>query len=192
MSSAYAKLSRRRQLFVDAYVLCGVGTEAIVKAGYPGKRPDAAAARFLVNPDVQAAIAERTEQAIRKAGARHVRFVEEVCTLAYARLSGLRGEDGKPLGFDKLPAELLAAAEALEFEPDGKLKRIKLAKTAGLRMLGDLMKLFPQTVEVAGKNGGPIETKEVSDLEVARRVAFLLTQGVRAQAAAQPPSTPAG
>jgi len=36
------------------------------------------------------------------------------------------------------------------------------------------------TQEVTGKNGGPIETKDVSPLESARRVAFLLTQGAKA------------
>lgn len=34
-------------------------------------------------------------------------------------------------------------------------------------------------VEHTGKDGGPIQHEDVSDLEAARRVAFLLTQGVR-------------
>lgn len=33
-----------------------------------------------------------------------------------------------------------------------------------------------QDVELTGKDGGPIETKDVSDLEIARRVAFLLAK----------------
>lgn len=33
--------------------------------------------------------------------------------------------------------------------------------------------------EFSGANGGPIETKDVSDLEIAQRVAFLLTLGTR-------------
>lgn len=32
--------------------------------------------------------------------------------------------------------------------------------------------------EVTGKDGGPIETKEMSDLELARKVAFLLAAGI--------------
>jgi len=35
--------------------------------------------------------------------------------------------------------------------------------------------------ELTGANGGPIETKELSDLETARRVAFLLAKGLRAE-----------
>ena len=34
-------------------------------------------------------------------------------------------------------------------------------------------------VEVTGKDGGPIETKDLSDKEIARRLAFLLAAGAR-------------
>lgn len=40
-----------------------------------------------------------------------------------------------------------------------------------------------QAVEVTGKDGGPIETKDLSDLEVARRVAFLLHRAAMAKKA---------
>jgi hypothetical protein len=33
--------------------------------------------------------------------------------------------------------------------------------------------------EFTGKDGGPIETKDVTDIEIAQRIAFLLTQGTR-------------
>lgn len=36
-----------------------------------------------------------------------------------------------------------------------------------------------QATEITGKDGGPIETKDVTGLELARRLAFLLTQGVK-------------
>lgn len=36
------------------------------------------------------------------------------------------------------------------------------------------------TSELTGANGGPIETKDVSDLEVARRIAFALAKGEQA------------
>ncbi|MEN3145701.1 terminase small subunit [Neorhizobium sp. IRAMC:178] len=35
--------------------------------------------------------------------------------------------------------------------------------------------------EVTGKDGGPIETKEVSDNEMARRIAFMLAKGLQAK-----------
>jgi hypothetical protein len=33
--------------------------------------------------------------------------------------------------------------------------------------------------EFSGKDGGPIETKNLTDIEIAQRIAFLLTQGTR-------------
>ena len=37
------------------------------------------------------------------------------------------------------------------------------------------------TIEHTGKDGGPIETADVSDNEFARRLAFILEQGLRTQ-----------
>ena len=36
-----------------------------------------------------------------------------------------------------------------------------------------------QTVEHSGKDGGPIETKDLSSKEIARRIAFMLASGVK-------------
>jgi phage terminase small subunit len=41
-----------------------------------------------------------------------------------------------------------------------------------------------ERVEHTGKDGGPIQTEELSDTESARRIAFALTKGKRAQDAA--------
>jgi phage terminase small subunit len=184
--SAYAKLRRRRQLFVDAYVRTGIGSAAAVESGYTCKRPEVAASKILANLEVKAAIAERTELAIAKAGVRHVRVLEEVALLAYANLGQLRAPDGKPVAFKDLPADFLAGAQSIEFNTDGSVSKVRLAKVDGLRMLGQYLKLFTEVLEHQGKDGGPIqtETREVSDLEKARRIAHLLTQGLRAQAPA--------
>lgn len=181
--SAYAKLRRKRQLFVDAYVRTGIGSAAAIASGYGGKRPDVGAAKILANPEVKAAIAERTEEAITKAGVRHVRVLEEVALLAYANLGQLRGVDGKPVTFKDMPEALLAGAQSIEFNADGSVSKVRLAKVDGLRMLGQYLKLFTEVHELQGKDGGPIqtETHEVSDLEKARRIAHLLGQGLRAQ-----------
>lgn len=189
--SAYAKLRRRRQLFVDAYVKCGVGADAYRELVPESKRPDQQASRLLANPDVRAAIAERTEQAVTRAGLRHAKFVEEVCTLAFARLSDMRNEQGKRRAFKDLPEGLLAAAESIEFGPNGQVKRIRIAKISGLNMLGTLLRALPQVHEHTGASGGPIETKEtgeLSDLDRARRIAYILHQGLRE--AATKPNTP--
>lgn len=181
--SAYAKLRRRRQLFVDAYVRTGVGSTAAIEAGYAGKRPDRAGEQILSNPEVKAAIVERTKQAIAKAGVRHVRVLEEAALLAYANIGQLRNADGKTIAFKDLPEAFLKGAQSIEFNADGSVSKVRLAKVDGLRMLGQYLKLFTEVHELQGKDGGPIQTQahEVSDLEKARRIAHLLAQGLRAQ-----------
>lgn len=179
--SAYAKLRRRRQLFVDAYVRLGVGREAALASGYSPKAPDVAAAKMLANPEVKAAVAERQQEAVERAGVRGGAVLLGIAELAYAQLTMLRGEDGKPLPFKDLPQALLAGAESIDFNPDGSVRKIKLARRDGLRMLAQHLKLLTDVHEVTGKDGGPIETHEVSDLEKARRIAYLLAQGLRAQ-----------
>jgi phage terminase small subunit len=185
--SAYAKLRRKRQLFVDAYVATGVITAAAVASGYGGRRPEVAGSKMFANPEVKAAIAERTEEAIAKAGARVVRVIEEACLIAYAGAHLTRGPDGRRLAFKDMSQEALRAAHSIEFEPDGTVKHIRFSKTDGLNLLAKYLKMLTDVHEHQGKDGGPIKTEEVSDLEKARRIAFLLNQGVRAAGRAPSP-----
>lgn len=186
--SAYAKLRRRRQIFVDAYVRTGNGTEAALASGYSSKAPHVAANKMLANLEVKAAVAERQLEAIERAGVRNVRVLEEVAKLAFATLVDLRREDGTAHTFKDLPAQLLAGAESVDFNPDGTLKSVRLAKRDGLRMLMQHLKLLTDVLEHQGAGGGPIqlEAKEVSNLEKARRIGHLLAQGLRA---VQPPAS---
>jgi phage terminase small subunit len=179
--SAYAKLRRRRQLFVDAYVRTGVGSEAAIAAGYTTKGANVAASRIKANPEVAAAIKERQQEAIERAGVRDAQVLVGVCELAYANLTMLRNEQGEPRKFKDLPHALLAGAEAIDFNPDGSVRKIRLARGSGLNMLAQHLKLFTSVLEHQGKDGGPIqlEAKEMSDLEKARRIAHILAQGLR-------------
>lgn len=188
--SAYAKLRRRRQLFVDAFVRTGVAKEAAMAAGYSTKAAHVAGAKLRANLEVKAAIEERQAEAIERAGVRPLQVLEGMARLAYASVESLRDVDGKPRSFKDLSAEFLAGAQSIEFNADGSVKSVRLAKVDGLRMLGQYLKLFTEVVEVAGKDGGPIETHEVSDLEKARRIAHLLSQGLRAQTPASVLSDP--
>jgi hypothetical protein len=193
---AYAKLRRRRQIFVDAYVECGVATAAIIKAGYQGKYPHQAAAKIYANLEVKAAIAEREAEAIAQAGMRPVRVIQEVMLMALASNESLRGENGKPVTFKDLPAEYLRASESIEFNPDGTVKSIKLAKSASLERAMKHLKLFVEAVELTGRGGAPIETKDVtptdvSELEIARSIAHALYLGQQILSRAQArPATP--
>ena len=60
-----------------------------------------------------------------------------------------------------------------EFTGDGASHSARVTAWAHL---GKHLGMFPNKHEMSGPNGGPIETSDVSDIELARRIAFLLTQ----------------
>lgn len=192
--SAYAKLRRRRQIFVDAYVRLGVGAEAMREIAPQIKRPDVAAYKLLVNPEVKAAVEERKQQAIAKAGAREVRVIEELCHLAFFDPGNLQDENGEFLPLHKLPPEVRRALNSVDiedkFEGTGNERRLVgrrhrykgTTKEGALKILLQYMKVMPEHHVHTGPDGGPIETKEtleIGDLEKARRIAFLLTMGLK-------------
>jgi hypothetical protein len=181
--SAYAKLRRRRQLFVDAYVRTGIGHDAAIAAGYSAKGATVTASKIKANPEVAAAIEERKLEAIERAGVRGSQVLIGIAELAYANLTMLRDDEGKPRSFKDLPAALLAGAEAIDFNEDGSVRKIRLARGPGLNMLAQHLKLFTSILEHQGAGGGPVQVEavgEISDLEKARRIAHLLAQGLRA------------
>lgn len=80
-----------------------------------------------------------------------------------------------------------------EFARDVKRVKVKLHDKRGpLRDLAQHHSLLTEKHELTGKDGGPIETKveEISELELARRIAFALEQGARSapRAAAAAPA----
>lgn len=83
-------------------------------------------------------------------------------------------------------AQLLSQAGGEVFEGDAHALMMLVYKSAGLPLQQRLdaaksaiayEKPRLAAIEHTGKDGGPIETADVSDLEKARRIAFLLTKG---------------
>lgn len=192
--SALAKLRRQRRRFVFEYVACGIGTDAAVAAGFKGRRPDVKASKWLAEPDVKAAIEEVTAEAIAKAGVRVVRVLEEVARVAMFNPKRMRGADGKLLPMHKLPDDVAAAICGEEFDAAGNLLKYRThGKNEAARLLMQHLNLLVERHEHTGKGGGPIETKdagELTDLDKARRIAFLLSAGLRATTPLSGPRTP--
>jgi len=208
--SAYSKLRRRHQLFADAYVRLGVGTDAYREAFPDAKRPDVSACKLMARPAVKEAIAERTEQAIARAGVRQVRVLEELAAIAFADLAELFDEQGNLRKLKDVSPRARAAIQAIDCEelligrgeerkPFAIVRKLRThSKVEALKLLGQHLTMFKELHEHTGKDGGPIETKdtsELSDLDRARRVAFLLAQGLREsqakEASAPDPGNPA-
>lgn len=147
----YIALSRRDQLFVDAYVETGVGSEAIVRA-YPGrifKRPKVKASKLLAKPQIWTAVEERRAEAISAAGVTSVHVLRRIYQTMErcAQVEPIVDQHGKQVMVTTPSGEFSAA---FRFDAKGVLKAAEL--------LGDHLKLFTKVHEVTGKGGGPIRS----------------------------------
>jgi phage terminase small subunit len=184
---AYLKLKRRQQRFVDAYVECGVGKDAFLAIMPKSKRPDDGAWNLLCLPEIKQAVAERTEVAIAKAGVRLVRILEEAANLAQFNPKDLRDAEGKLIPMKDLPRHVAAAIASEEFDENGVLRKYRTyPKNESIKLLLQHLGALIERHEHTGKDGAPIQTEEKSDLEKARRIAFMLTQGIRSAQATAP------
>lgn len=192
--SALAKLRRQRRRFVFEYVACGIGTEAAVAAGFKGRRPDVKASKWLAEPDVKAAIEEVTAEAIAKSGVRLLRVLQEVAAVGQFNPKKLRKADGTLIPIHQLPDDVAAAICGEEFDAKGNLIKYRThPKNEANRTLLQYLDALVERHEHTGKGGGPIETRdagELTDLDKARRIAFLLSAGLRATTPLSEPRTP--
>lgn len=92
---------------------------------------------------------------------------------------------GNLLPVKELPDDVVRAIASVEthFTEDGTMvRKLKLNdRLRGYDSLGKLLGAYKDRVEVSGPRGGPIETKDVSPLEAARRIAYVLMTASKQQ-----------
>lgn len=187
--------SAKHELFACGIVEGKSGREAYKAAGY--KASDAAAdtnaSRLLKNAQVSARIAELKADAAKATVISAARVLEELGKIGFANMLDYMRVDagGDPvLEFGNLTRDQAAALAEVSVETfmDGagddarEVRKVKFKlcdKRAALVDIGKHLGMFKERVEHSGANGGPIETHELTDIEAARRIAFLLTQATK-------------
>jgi phage terminase small subunit len=204
----------RHEAFARAIVGGKSGREAYKLAGYKakpgGKRSgpaDAAAARLLKNVQVAARIAELKGDAARASTVTAARVLDALAKLAFSNMLDYIeiGAEGQPrLDFSALTRDQAAAIHEIVVEarteerengPPAIIVKTKFKLTDKRRPLTDLGKhlgLFKERVEHTGKDDGPIEVKQYSDIEVARLIGRLLKKVDDAKPAQTDPPKEAG
>lgn len=151
------------------------------------KTANAMGSKYLNDPLVQELIEESRQRVAIKADITHDRIMQELACLGFYNPQDLFHGDGSPKSISELDEDTARAITGLDTvnigNKDigiGQIVKFKFAdKRSALVEMGKQIGMFKERVEHTGKDGGPIETKDLSDNEVARRMAFLLTKAAK-------------
>ena len=77
------RLSKRERQFVAEYLVDMVGSDAMRRCGYTGKRPDDAAYKMLQRSHVKEAIDQGAEEGNLRAGVRREKVIRTLASIAY-------------------------------------------------------------------------------------------------------------
>ena len=159
-------LTPKQAAFAKEYLVDLNGTEAAIRAGYSKKTARGIASQNLAKPHVQAAVKKAMEKRGQRCDISADRVLTELARLAFADTADvIRIERGRVVVTDtaKLTQDQRRAIAEISETQHG--MRIKLHdKKGALELLGRHLGLFPTRMEHSGPNGGPIETKETTNL----------------------------
>jgi phage terminase small subunit len=190
-------LSHRQALFVECYIKDLNAKAAAEAAGYSKRTAKAQGSRLLQHPDVAAAIEGRRGAIKAKLEITTERVLEELAKVGFANMQDYVriGDDGDPYvdlsQMDRDQAGAVAEVTIEDFkngrgERSRDVRRVKFKlhdKLSALQQIGRHLGMFGKDrLELTGRDGGPIQFEGMTDLDVARRVAFLLAKAGAHQA----------
>lgn len=188
-------LNPKQQRFVDEYLKDFNGKQAAIRAGYSPKTAEVQGSRLLSTAKVRVEVEKRRNAISEKAGVTVERILQEYARLAFLDPAQAFDKEGRLIPVCDMPEDVRRAvggldvvemAGGMQVDGDGAqhvpmfTKKLKFwDKKGALDSLAKIKGMFVEKVEHTGKDGGPIQTKDVSDIDLARRIAFLLTAGTQ-------------
>jgi len=188
------ELTPKQTRFVQEYPVDFNATQAAIRAGYSPKTAGAIGHELLKKPEIQEAISRAKQAQSERTQIDADSLLRRLDAEAHADLADLYDDKGALKPVKEWPLiwrqGLIAGMETVqEFEevdgkkvPIGLVHKVKLSdRIRRLELIGRHKNVgaFVEKVEHTGKDGGPIQTEEVSESEIGRRIAFALAQGVR-------------
>jgi phage terminase small subunit len=181
-------LNAKQERFVREYVVDLNATQAALRAGYTKVSAGSSGHLLLKRAEVARAVDALLAQEV---GVTRTRIVDELARVGFANAGDFFewGPDGVVVksSADLTEAQLAAVVEVAETKPNekggGGSIRVRLGdKIGSLAALAKLLGMIREKVEVGGKDGGPIETKDVSDRDRVKAIAFLIARSEREKA----------
>ena len=177
-------LSMLRQRFVEEYMVDFNVSNAALRAGVNA----VTGRKWMKVPEVHLAISARMREIRHRTDVTQDRIVAQMARVAFGDIRNLFDANGNLKPIHELSEDESAMIEALDVV-EGKTdkgnvllqtKKIKLAsKLAYLERLGRYRGLFNDKIEIDAR----VESKDVSENDFARRLAFVLLQASRRQLA---------
>ena len=171
--------NHRHELFAQGIVEGKTSDQAYIDAGFkPGRNN---AARLRAKENIQARIKELQNRGLKRHDITIDRILEEYAKLGFSDIRKVFDEHGNLKPPSELPDDIAGAICSLEIVTAKKGRggvehtaKIKLGdKRAALADLGKHFNMFKEDVTIKAE----VVHKTVSDLELARRLGYLLTMG---------------
>lgn len=183
----------RVETAVQAYVTESLSQSAAYLRAYPNQgngKPDTVhshASRFFASDKVQTRLEEVKAEYRQKHAKTVDDIVERLSGMVFADLTDIYDDRGNLLPPKSWPdgvKAMLSGIDVVSFGNQdkgfGEVLKAKFAdRLKAMEMLGKQLGMWPNKLEHTGAGGGPIETKDVSENDLARRIAFLLTKGAK-------------
>ncbi|MBL4837744.1 MAG: terminase small subunit [Kordiimonadaceae bacterium] len=173
-------LNTKQRMFVDEYLVDLNATQAAIRAGYAAGSADGQGSRLLANVHVKAQI----DMAMRKRAERtkitQDRVMAEFAKIGFASMADYLRMDENGHAFVDLSNVTRDQAAAIgevvvEHVKDGHKTKFKLLdKRAALVDMGKHLGMFVERKEITGRDGGPIQTEDVSAHDLSVAVATLM------------------
>lgn len=176
-------LSDRRQRFAEEYLLDLNAKQAAIRAGYSKKTAQSSGPRLLTFVEVKRYIALRQAQIAEAVQLTPETIARELARIGFAKMSDyIKIVEGKPVvDMAKCTPQQINAIAKLS--ADGS---IHLQKLAALDQLSKLLGFYTETVEVSGRNGGPLEVDAnisgLTTVEITQRLASIIEHERASQA----------
>lgn len=189
---ASTDLTPKQEAFIRFYLETGVAAEAYRKAYNAKAMSDNAiyveASKLLDNPKIAVKVEQLTTRKLKRSQILVERIEQEYARLAFVDLRKAYDDEGNLKPIKELDDDTAAAVAGIDVESRTlkvsgtdtavvtRTKKLKLYdKKGALDSLAKIMGMATDRVEVTGKDGAPLQ--EMSMLETARRLAFILAQG---------------
>jgi phage terminase small subunit len=187
------KLTELEEKFCLKYFEIGIGTRAVLEAGYNQTEKAAAttANRLLKKDPIKARLKELHSAQEKRTEITVDKVLKELSHIAFFDLGEAFNDDGELLNVHKMPEGVRRALSGVkvfnEFEGTGRNRQkigetteIKpVDKTKALHLLGQHLKMFTERLEHSGPDGKAIEVKalaEVPDEALDERIRALLIE----------------